>query len=257
MTDAPRIRILICDDDPDFRELLRVAMAAYGDFEVVGQAGDGRDALKLARELQPDIVLLDVAMPHMDELRVISQIRAAAPRARIVVLSGFDAASLPAGGRDLGVHGYLVKGINPRELARDVAKIATGSKGKILLVEDSTTDAELYGRALVGAGLDLTTVHNGEAALAQGRNRSFDLVVLDINLPDMTGLEVLRRLAGDARYTPVPVAVILTGEDPERHVQGALKLGAAAVLTKSKTAPEELARRVLGWLEEGAGFRAV
>ena len=128
---------------------------------------------------------------------------------------------------------------------------------RVLLVEDDANDAELYRRALEKAGIEVTTVGTGAEALAMGRDARFQIVLLDIGLPDMSGLDVLKALAGDARYTPVPVAVVLTGDDSDRVIVGALKLGAAAVLTKQKTSPAMLAERVLGWLAEGDSFRAL
>ncbi|MEA2683032.1 MAG: hypothetical protein QOK05_1360 [Chloroflexota bacterium] len=128
---------------------------------------------------------------------------------------------------------------------------------QVLLVEDFPPDAELYGRALEQAGIEVTTVTTGAQALELGRDPRFSLLLVDIGLPDMSGLDVLRLLAGETRRTPVPVAIVLTGDDSDRVITGALKLGAAAVLTKVKTSPALLAERVLGWIAEGAAFRAV
>jgi chemotaxis response regulator CheB len=81
--------VLVCDDAPDMRALLRDALDADPALEVVGEAADGAAALRLAEALQPDVVLLDIAMPGPDAGTVVTGVRRAAPEAAIVVLSGF------------------------------------------------------------------------------------------------------------------------------------------------------------------------
>jgi DNA-binding NarL/FixJ family response regulator len=81
--------VLVCDDAPDMRALLRDALAADPGLEVVGEAADGPDAVRLAAALQPDVVLLDIGMPGPGPVEVIAGVRRAAPSAAIVVLSGY------------------------------------------------------------------------------------------------------------------------------------------------------------------------
>jgi DNA-binding NarL/FixJ family response regulator len=117
------IRALVCDDTEDMRILLKSALAAFGDFEVVGSASNGRDAVAQSKELQPDVVLLDLGMPLMDGMQALPAIRAAAPSARIVVLSGFDANGRDETVRRLGGDGYIVKGMNPRAMTEEIERL--------------------------------------------------------------------------------------------------------------------------------------
>ncbi|MEA2383420.1 MAG: hypothetical protein QOH72_3391 [Solirubrobacteraceae bacterium] len=89
--------VLVCDDAPDMRALLRDALDADPALEVVGEAGDGSDALRLAAALQPDVVLLDIGMPGPDVADVIAGVRRAAPGTAIVVLSGYGPERLASG----------------------------------------------------------------------------------------------------------------------------------------------------------------
>ncbi len=117
--DAPHaaaIRVLIADDTDDIRDLLRLVLTLDGRFEVVGEASDGFEAIRAATALQPDAVLLDLAMPVMDGLQAIPGIRREAPDAKIVVLSGFAASRMAAETRALGAHAYLEKGGAFKEL---------------------------------------------------------------------------------------------------------------------------------------------
>jgi CheY-like chemotaxis protein len=91
-------RVLVADDAADLRQLLCLLLEVEDDFVVVGQAGDGLEAVRAAGELQPDLVVLDVSMPVMDGMEALPKLRAAAPEARLVVFSGLAASEAP--GRD-------------------------------------------------------------------------------------------------------------------------------------------------------------
>lgn len=106
----PTIRVLLADDTPDIRKLLRVNLELDGRFEIVGEAADGAEAVALTRSLRPDAVVLDLAMPVMDGLQAAPVIRECSPETRILVLSGFDHARMEARAREQGADGYLEKG---------------------------------------------------------------------------------------------------------------------------------------------------
>ena len=88
MPEQRKHRVLVVDDAEELCMLLRMRMEARSGLTVVGEAGDGVAAVELASELQPDLVMLDVAMPRMDGLEALPLIRAAVPGVRVVVLSG-------------------------------------------------------------------------------------------------------------------------------------------------------------------------
>jgi DNA-binding NarL/FixJ family response regulator len=113
---GPRIRVLIADDTPDIRLLLGLALNLAGDFEVIGEAENGDVAVRMAIDLQPDIVLLDLAMPVKDGLQALPEIVAGVPGAIVVVLSGFGADTMAGEAIGHGAHDYVQKGINPTEL---------------------------------------------------------------------------------------------------------------------------------------------
>lgn len=110
------VRVLIVDDTPDMRLLLRVILSRYQGFSVVGEAGDGLAAIDEARAQQPDLVLLDLAMPRMDGLEALPLIKEAAPACDVIVLSGFEAERLAASALTAGASAYVQKGAAPEEL---------------------------------------------------------------------------------------------------------------------------------------------
>jgi DNA-binding NarL/FixJ family response regulator len=114
------IRLLIVDDHPVVRDGLRVAFTGEPDITVVGEAGNGVEAVALVPSLKADVVLMDLRMPQMDGVRAIRHLRTVAPTARVLVLTTFDTDSdvLPA--IEAGATGYLLKDAPTEELLRAV-----------------------------------------------------------------------------------------------------------------------------------------
>lgn len=139
------IRVLICDDVVDYRRLLRTALGLDPELEVVGEAGDGEEAVCKARDLRPDVVLLDLSMPVMDGLEVLPQIADAVPEANVVVLSGFDSHAMARQAMELGAVNYLEKGTPPNGIV-GVVREAGGVSGEFAL--RPTRSSEVAGAPL-------------------------------------------------------------------------------------------------------------
>ena len=120
------ITLLIVDDHPVVRDGLRGMFAGTGEFEVVGEAADGTEALTLADRLLPDVVLMDLRMPGMDGVRAINALRERGLPSRVLVLTTYDTDSdvLPA--IEAGATGYLLKDAPREELFRAVRAAARG-----------------------------------------------------------------------------------------------------------------------------------
>jgi DNA-binding NarL/FixJ family response regulator len=110
------LRLLIADDHPIVRDGLRAALSGEPDLEIVGEAADGEQAVRLAADLRPDIVLMDLRMPGMDGVAAIRLLSGTGPR--VLVLTTFDTDVLPA--LEAGASGYLLKDAPPEELVRAV-----------------------------------------------------------------------------------------------------------------------------------------
>jgi DNA-binding NarL/FixJ family response regulator len=116
-------RVLVVDDDPDYRWLVRLALAPGSGFEVVAEAGDGREAVAEAANARPDVVLLDCTMPGADAFDALPGLREVAPDARIVLVSGHDAADLRVASRSAGAVGYLTKETPARRLGAELSAL--------------------------------------------------------------------------------------------------------------------------------------
>jgi NarL family two-component system response regulator LiaR len=120
------IRVLIVDDHSVVREGLRTFLELQDGIEVAGEATDGEEAVREAERLRPDVVLMDLVMPQLDGVAAMRELRERAPATRVVVLTSFldDERVLPA--IRAGAAGYLLKNVEPRELARAVRLAAEG-----------------------------------------------------------------------------------------------------------------------------------
>ena len=122
MTDAP-FRIVLADDVFDLRFMVKLALERSGRFQVVAEAENGDEAVALAKQHQPDLVLLDVSMPVKDGLEALPDIRSVSPNAKVVMLSGFEASRLASTALESGAAAYLEKGIPPGELVNELLKV--------------------------------------------------------------------------------------------------------------------------------------
>jgi DNA-binding NarL/FixJ family response regulator len=118
-------RILIVDDHPLTRDAL-AGLLAHNGFDVVGQAGSGAEAIVRAKELLPDLVLLDLSMPDMDGLTALPKLRDAAPNAEVVVLTASEEESNLLGAIRAGAAGYLLKSEPPERIVAFLRGVAQG-----------------------------------------------------------------------------------------------------------------------------------
>lgn len=118
-------RVLVADDEDLVREAVRELLEAYG-FDIVGEAEDGSDAVRLADELRPDVVLMDMRMPVMDGIAATAEIRGKFPDVQVIMLSAYDDPGFQRGAEEAGALCYLVKGVGGG-LLRDVLRSAVNT----------------------------------------------------------------------------------------------------------------------------------
>jgi len=123
---AKAIRLLLADDHPVVREGLRGMLAAEPDIDVAGEAGSGDEAVSLGRALRPDVILMDLRMPHGDGVNAITRIREDQPRARIIVLTTYDTDADILRAVEAGATGYLLKDAPRAALVNAIRAAARG-----------------------------------------------------------------------------------------------------------------------------------
>jgi len=121
-----KIRLLVVDDQTVVREGLVAILEHYQDIEVAGQADDGLSAVKLARELQPDVILLDMVMPNMDGLATIPKIKECAPKSKILVVTGYAENDRVYQAIKAGALGYILKDATRDQLLTAIRDVSQG-----------------------------------------------------------------------------------------------------------------------------------
>ncbi|MCS7282191.1 MAG: response regulator transcription factor [Anaerolineae bacterium] len=120
-------RVLIVDDHPFFREGLRQVIAAEEDLEVVGEAGDGEEALAMVRECSPDVVVMDVNLPKINGLEATQRIKDTFPDVQVVILTAYDDEEQVYHAVRFGASAYHAKDVEPHQLIRTIRLVRSGA----------------------------------------------------------------------------------------------------------------------------------
>jgi len=177
-----RITVLIADDHPTFREGLKHLLESEDDLKVVGIASDGEQAVSLARELTPDVAVVDIAMPRLNGIEAIKRIKMASPGTAIVALSAYDYDSYVLPAIEAGALGYLLKTTGVSALVGTVRAVHGGQA-----VFDPTAHSRLVAR------LQRTT---GKASLSGMRPqlRQREMEVLELAARGLTNRAIAGKL---------------------------------------------------------------
>jgi NarL family two-component system response regulator LiaR len=121
-----KIRLIIADDHKVVREGLRAFIAPTPGFEIVGEASDGVEAIDLAIRLKPDVILLDMVMPHLDGIQATLEIKKNCPDSKILIISSFVEESKVIAAIKAGASGYLLKDSSPQEIETAILNVFKG-----------------------------------------------------------------------------------------------------------------------------------
>jgi signal transduction histidine kinase/CheY-like chemotaxis protein len=239
--------VLVADDDPAIRDMLRRLLRKEG-FQVV-TTDRGEECLRLARQLRPRAITLDVLMPGMDGWSVLSALKADPDLAEIpvIMLTIVDDRNL---GHALGASDFLTKPLDRRRLADVIRKwCGTPVRRRALVAEDEPATRDLLRRALERNGWEVTEAGNGREALARVAQERPALILLDLMMPEMDGFEFLTELRQHPEWQGIPVVVITArelSEEDRLFLNGSLLLSGCVkrVLQKGNFSLEELAGEV-------------
>ena len=121
-----KLTILIADDHPLLREALRHALESEKDVDVIAEAGEGEEAVRLASELKPDVVVMDIVMPKLNGIEATKKIKEIAPNIAILIRTAYDDEEYVLGLLDAGAAGYLLKSARGRDLVEAIRAIRSG-----------------------------------------------------------------------------------------------------------------------------------
>jgi HAMP domain-containing protein/CheY-like chemotaxis protein/signal transduction histidine kinase len=232
--------LLIIDDDPPFAKILLDLARENGFRGVVALRGD--IGLTLARELRPDAITLDLRLPVVDGWAILDRLKHD-PRTRHIpvhVISAVEEGRQR--GLRLGAMAYLQKPIDHATLSAALAGVRGFVERRVknlLIVEDDPTQRAAI-VALIGNGdVQSTAVGTAQEALEALRRERFDCMVLDLGLPDMTGLEFIDHVKADEALREIPI-IVYTGRELTQEQETELKRVTDAIIVKSVSSPEHL-----------------
>ena len=220
--------ILLVEDEAALRNVCRLYLESKG--YTVLDAGNAKEAIKICRSHDHAIHVLitDIVMPGLGGLELAKSALEMRPALSVIFVSGYP--DRPLERQDIGFGKFLQKPYSFDGLARTVRSLLDKNR-EILLIDDSKFMRIAVQRALAGAGYTVHTAHNGEAGLRAARETIPDLIVLDLVLPTISGLDVIKALKRDATTKSIPVVVLAAFSESTK--EEAFNAGATACLEKS------------------------
>ena len=203
------IKILIADDHLIIRQGLRLILETENDFELIGEASDGNEAVSLCKKLKPDVVLMDLRMPNMDGLSAIEKLRDEQPQIAVVILTTFNEDELMLRGLQAGARGYLLKDTDRSTLFDTIRAAARGEtllKPEIMarvLSQNAITKTEAHGHINLTEG-ELEVLN----AVARGERSKEIAVQLGISERTVKAhlASIYNKLGVDSRAAAIAVA---------------------------------------------------
>ena len=261
VTDSPnvaRVRVLIVDDHPNMAMTLARAITQSAPGIEVISATSGEMALERLRDAAVDLVITDMMMPNMNGLELIERLQShpGGRPAYTILMTAYDVPGLKETARRLKVNETILKPFRPERICQIVGKLVDDMRRveplekpgaaqqlfKILVADDVPDNVSLLSRYLEKEGYIFVTASNGAEALEKTRSEMPDLILLDVNMPEKDGFQVLREIRADSALEHIPV-IILTAARPDAvDVQFGLNLGADDYVTKPFDRRELLAR---------------
>ncbi len=235
--------ILIIEDDLDFVRILQEMIRKRG-FPVL-VASNGESGIALADRYVPSAIILDVMLPHIDGWRVIRNLKDK-PRTRHIPVHFITCLEDRQKALSMGAIGFVTKPVSMEQL-NNVLETIEGSLAKsvkqLLIVEDNATEAKSMTALLEDGGVEITVAASGEEAIGLLSSSSFDCMVLDLALSDMSGFELLERIAAMDGMRRIPV-IIHSGRELSHEDERKLRHYAESIIIKGIRSPERLLNEV-------------
>ncbi|OQA39671.1 MAG: Transcriptional regulatory protein AfsQ1 [Parcubacteria group bacterium ADurb.Bin316] len=268
-------KILIIEDERGLAEMYKLKFEKEGYIVLI--AGDGESGIKIAREELPDLVLLDIVMPGLDGFDVLRTLRSdyRTENLKIFVFSNLGQDDEIERGLQEGADKYLIKAnLTPGQLLqkieeafladqmegkkdnkpvvsknnfKDLKQEVKADAAKILLIEDENDIITMYDLCLNREGYNVDIARNGAWGLKLAREKSYDLIVMDMVMPAMSGLELLKKLKAESLHQNIPILVV-SNSAQDKDIEEAKAEGATDYLLKASLTPANLIKEIKKYL---------
>lgn len=264
-------RIIITEDDPMISEIYQKKFSDSG-YEAV-TANSGEKVLQLLKEGKFDAILLDLIMPKMDGFEVIKNIREVQnnQEVKIIVFSNLSQKEDRDKALNLGADGFIVKSdYAPSELIKEFARIVNtcnerkrnemirdrsngiyekNGKKRVLLIEDEDVFIEMFGTKLKQDGFTVESANNGAWGLKEALAKPFDIFIIDMVMPAMSGEEIIAKLKMEEKTKNIPIIVISASVENDVRKK-VLEMGITEFFMKTQLIPSDLSKKVSEILED-------
>ena len=268
MQEGKKIKVVLVEDEEVLLDVLESKLKKEG-YEVFS-AKDGQAGLDLIRAVQPDLVLLDIIMPRMDGLEVLTHMHndPVLSRIPVIIISNSGQAVEIEKAAALGARDYLVKAeFDPQEVLDKMsallkttgketdAAVASAAPEKketaavnpadfrVLLVEDDSFLRDLISQKLKKEGFIVIEAVDGEESLKKAATENPHIILLDLILPGADGFDILKKLKEDPSVSKIPV-IVLSNLGQKEDVEKGIRLGATDYLVKAHNTPGEIIDKV-------------
>ncbi len=257
--DVIKARILVVDDNPGTAATLARALARLSpDLDIIS-ATDGESALKQTKDTPIDLVITDMMMPGMNGLELIESLRrhAFGNPLHSILITAYDVPGLRESARRIKIDDVFIKPIPPEQICKIVRRAlehaqprtalprhdaGASPKFKLLAADDNPSNLSLLLRYLQQEEYQIYTASNGAETLEKLRAEPPDLLLLDVNMPEVDGFQVLEQMRADPALEHIPVIIITAARLDPVDMQYALNTGADDYITKPFDRRELLAR---------------
>lgn len=259
MTATTTKKILIVEDEAFLSEMYQTKFLSLGYTVVVSD--NGEDGLALMKKERPDIVLLDIIMPVMDGYTVLKTIRSdpELKNTLVVIFSNLGQEEEITKGMQLGADDYLVKSsLTPTELVQKIeAVLARGRSDKadtikkirVLIVEDTKDIVDIYTTRFDAEGIEYKVAENGAWGLKLAQQERWDVIILDLMMPALGGIEALDTLRETPKLKDVPI-IVLSNSIENDELEGVRKHGATEVFLKARVTPSQVVNRIREFVQQ-------
>ncbi len=211
MTTTEKSRILVVDDNEQFCQNVTDILELMG-YEVM-TAPDGFKALDAVKQERFDLVLMDIKMPAMDGVETFKKVKGVAPNTPVIMVTAYAMEDLIKEALREGAYGSLKKPLDFDHLLKLIAK-AMGKGALILVADDDQNLCANIEDNLSDKGYQVCVAYDGNAAVNAARSNNFDIMLLDLKLPMLNGMETYLAIRD---FRPDVVAIIITGYSKEMH----------------------------------------
>jgi len=242
MSTAEGTTVLVIDDDKTVQDLITRQLLREN-YNVLSSY-DGEQGLIAARDNDPDVILLDIMMPEMDGWTVLSHLKADETLKHIPVIV-HSMVNEKARGFSLGASDYLSKPVDRNVLLTVLKRYVPQNKEPfhVLILEDDPATQEVFQRTAAKQGWQVRVAENGKIGLELLQQETPDIILLDIMMPEMDGLEFLAELRQNSRWAQVPV-IVVTAKELTEDDRDLLNMQAQRIIQKAYHTPSDLAGQI-------------